>query len=70
MPPPDATGPRLLSAARGLWAYLREVSGDSAYDAYLAHARRSHPDAPVLPRREFERRRMDERDAHPQSRCC
>jgi uncharacterized short protein YbdD (DUF466 family) len=50
--------------------YLREVSGESAYDRYVEHARADHPDRPVLSRREFERRRMDERDARPQSRCC
>ena len=55
---------------RGVWDYLREVSGETAYDKYVAHARRQHPDAQVLARREFERRRMDERDASPQSRCC
>ena len=50
--------------------YLREVTGETAYDRYLDHARNIHPDAPVLSRREFERRRMTERDARPQSRCC
>jgi uncharacterized short protein YbdD (DUF466 family) len=54
----------------GIRWYLREVSGESAYDAYLERHRHAHPDAPVLSRREFERRRMDERDTRPQSRCC
>jgi uncharacterized short protein YbdD (DUF466 family) len=62
--------PGLRLALRGLWAYLREVSGESAYDGYVAHVRRAHPDAPVLSRRDFERRRMAERDSHPGSRCC
>lgn len=65
-----APGPRARSVVRGLWGYLREVSGESAYDAYAAHARRVHPDAAVLTRREFERRRQDDRDAQPQTRCC
>lgn len=66
-PPP---GPRLRSAVRGLWTYLREVSGETAYETYVTHARAQHVGAPVLSRREFERRRMDERDTKPQSRCC
>lgn len=53
-----------------LHRYLREVVGETAYDRYLEHARRVHPDAPVQSRREFERRRMDAREARPQSRCC
>jgi uncharacterized short protein YbdD (DUF466 family) len=57
------------TASRLLW-YLREVMGENAYDHYLEHRRRGHPDEPVLSRREFERRRMDERDTHPETRCC
>ena len=57
-------------SARWLSWYLREVSGESAYDRYVEHARVEHPDRAVLDRREFERRRMDDRDAQPQSRCC
>jgi uncharacterized short protein YbdD (DUF466 family) len=58
---------RLLTGVR--W-YLREVSGESAYDRYVAHMRGDHPSQPVMTRREFERRRQDDRDARPQSRCC
>ncbi|HLZ36228.1 MAG TPA: YbdD/YjiX family protein [Mycobacteriales bacterium] len=50
--------------------YLREVTGETAYDRYVAHARGAHGDAPVLSRREFERRRMDAREVRPGSRCC
>jgi uncharacterized short protein YbdD (DUF466 family) len=57
----------VLSGVR--W-YLREVSGESGYDRYVAHARRDHPGQPVMTRREFERRRQDDRDARPQARCC
>jgi uncharacterized short protein YbdD (DUF466 family) len=56
--------------ARWLHWYLREVAGESAYDHYVAHARARHPEAPVLSRREFERRRMDDRNDRPESRCC
>ena len=57
------------TAGRVLW-YLREVMGENAYEHYLEHQRRRHPHEPLLSRREFERRRMDERDTHPQARCC
>jgi uncharacterized short protein YbdD (DUF466 family) len=56
--------------ARWLRWYLREVTGESAYDRYVKHARAGHPDRPVLSRRQFERQRMDDRDARPQARCC
>jgi uncharacterized short protein YbdD (DUF466 family) len=55
--------------AKALW-YLREVMGENAYDHYVEHQRRAHPDAPVCSRREFERRRMDDLEVHPGSRCC
>ncbi len=62
--------PRLRPATgRVLW-YLREVMGENAYEHYLEHQRRRHPEEPPLSRREFERRRMDERDNHPGIRCC
>jgi uncharacterized short protein YbdD (DUF466 family) len=57
------------AAGRALW-YLREVMGENAYEHYLEHQRRRHPDEPVLSRRAYERRRMDELDDHPGTRCC
>jgi uncharacterized short protein YbdD (DUF466 family) len=57
------------AGARLLW-YLREVMGENAYDHYLEHQRRAHPEAGVLSRREFERRRMDSMEIRPGQRCC
>ena len=54
----------------GVCWYLREVSGESAYDRYVAHMRHEHPDQPVMSRREYERRRMRMRDENPRARCC
>lgn len=54
----------------GVRWYLREVSGESAYDRYVAHMRREHPDQPVMSRRDYERRRQDQRDENPRARCC
>ncbi|MFD9406626.1 YbdD/YjiX family protein [Streptomyces sp. NPDC059989] len=52
--------------------YLREFSGEAAYDRYVAHARSHDPDAEVPSRREFERARTDAREADPREgfRCC
>jgi uncharacterized short protein YbdD (DUF466 family) len=61
---------RLRRALAGAVWYLREVMGENAYEHYLAHRRRDHPDAPVLGRREFECRRMDRMEVRPGQRCC
>ena len=63
-------GTAFRQTARGLGRYLREVSGETAYDRYVAHRRREHPDEPVMSRRDFERWRMDQRDENPSARCC
>ena len=57
-------------ALAGVRWYLREVSGETGYEKYVAHVRREHPDAVVMSRRYFERRRSDDRDANPRARCC
>jgi uncharacterized short protein YbdD (DUF466 family) len=54
----------------GVRWYLREVSGESAYDHYVEHMRRDHPGQPVISRRDYERRRQDERNENPRARCC
>ncbi len=60
----------LREAAGKVRWYLKEVSGETAYDRYVAHRREHHPGEPVPSRRDFERKRMDDRDAKPQQRCC
>jgi uncharacterized short protein YbdD (DUF466 family) len=65
-----AAAKRALELGRGLKWYLREVSGESAYDRYVAHMRAEHPDALVMSRRDFERARQDHREANPRARCC
>ncbi|MFD3540045.1 YbdD/YjiX family protein [Streptomyces sp. NPDC058662] len=65
-----------MSTLRGVlaktWFYLREFSGEAAYDRYVAHTRSHDPDAEVLTRRAFERARTDSREADPREgfRCC
>ena len=60
----------LVKAWHGVRWYLRELTGETQYERYLERHAREHPDAPVLPRREFERRRIAAADAKPGSRCC
>ncbi len=67
MTPTAATVTRWL---RGLRWYVREVTGESAYDRYVERERHQHPGVAVLDRRAFERRRQDLVDSQPQQRCC
>ncbi|MEU9375217.1 YbdD/YjiX family protein [Streptomyces sp. NPDC048255] len=62
----------LRGALAKAWFYLREFSGEAAYDRYVAHARSHDPAAAVPSRREFERARTDSREADPREgfRCC
>lgn len=63
---------RLRHAGSTGWWYLRELSGETAYERYVEHLRRHHPHAEPPSRREFERRRTDERDNDPRKgyHCC
>ncbi|SDD15216.1 Protein of unknown function [Geodermatophilus telluris] len=67
----DVAGPvrsAAVRAWRGVRWYLREWSGEARWDDYLEHCA-AHGHRPVS-RREFERRRADERERTPVSRCC
>jgi uncharacterized short protein YbdD (DUF466 family) len=57
-------------AFAGVRWYLREVSGESAYDRYVEHSQREHPEEPVMSRRDFEHRRQNARESRTQARCC
>jgi uncharacterized short protein YbdD (DUF466 family) len=52
-----------------LW-YLRELTDESAYERYVELVCTHHPGRPVPSRREFERQRLDAKDASPEVRCC
>ena len=60
---------RLVGGVR--W-YVRELMDESAYDRYVTHVRRNHPDAEVPSRRDFERLRTARQEADPRQgfRCC
>ncbi len=57
--------------SRRIWDWLRAVMGDDAYDVYLAHRHRRHAEdgGEPLSRREFHRKREDER-WNGVNRCC
>ncbi|GHC47560.1 YbdD/YjiX family protein [Streptomyces flavofungini] len=65
------SGP-LRRAVRGLRWYVRELTDESAYERYVAHLRKGHPDAVVPSRRAFERMRTDRQESDPRQgfRCC
>ncbi|GAA2243906.1 hypothetical protein GCM10010145_08310 [Streptomyces ruber] len=62
----------LVRVVEGVRWYVRELTGESTYDRYVAHVRAHDPDARVPSRREFERLRTDRQDADPRQgfRCC
>ncbi|MFF5298367.1 YbdD/YjiX family protein [Streptomyces sp. NPDC013161] len=58
--------------AGGVRWYVRELMDESAYDRYVTHVRRNHPEAEVPSRRDFERMRTARQEADPRQgfRCC
>ena len=56
---------RFVATLHGLWRVLRQWSGDSAYEAYLARTR----EAPPLGRQAFYLDSLERRYRGP-SRCC
>ncbi len=68
------TSPQVIRRARAridrLAAVVRRIIGVPDYDRYLAHARRCHPDRPVMTRDEFTRQRLVDRYSRPGARCC
>ena len=55
-----------MSLLRRLWSFIRELSGDSAYETYL---RRASGAAPPLTRAAFFRDRLARQYERP-DRCC
>jgi uncharacterized short protein YbdD (DUF466 family) len=55
-------------ALKGVHWYLKELTGESRWDDYLRHCA-EHGHTPMT-RREFERKRSDEAERNPVSRCC
>jgi uncharacterized short protein YbdD (DUF466 family) len=61
-------GAAVVRGWHGVRWYLREFSGEARWDDYLEHCA-EHGHTPMS-RREFERRRADQAETHPISRCC
>jgi uncharacterized short protein YbdD (DUF466 family) len=64
----------LVGRAGRCWRFLRwyvqELSGEGDYRRYLAQFERLGTCAQPLSRREFERRKMAERESTVMNRCC
>lgn len=60
----------LARAGRGVHWYLTSLMGDRAYETYVAHLQRQHPEVAPLTERQFWRERMDEQSRDPGARCC
>jgi uncharacterized short protein YbdD (DUF466 family) len=54
---------------RKIWQYLRQVSGDDAYERYLAHHRQAHAGESPMTQEQHYRKRQDEKWSKV-SRCC
>ena len=54
---------------RKIWQYLRQVSGDDAYERYLAHHRQAHPGEVPMTQEQYFKKRQDEKWSKV-SRCC
>ena len=60
----------MLSAGlKQVWQYVRQVSGDDAYERYLAHHRQAHTgEAPMTQEQHFKKHQ--EEKWSKVSRCC
>jgi uncharacterized short protein YbdD (DUF466 family) len=52
-----------------LWRYLRQVTGDDAYERYIAHHKLAHAGEALLTRPQFFKLRQDDKWSKV-SRCC
>lgn len=60
---------RLKNLLRRAWQSIRELSGDDAYERYLAHHAVCHADTPPRSRKEFLRYQMQQQ-WEGVKRCC
>jgi uncharacterized short protein YbdD (DUF466 family) len=55
---------------RRCWQAIRSISGDDAYDRYVAHCHTHHPGQAMPSRHEFYRREQERRWSGGPNRCC
>jgi len=60
----------LASAWRNTLWFLRGVLGEDAYQHYLAHQARMHPETEPLSEKAFWKDKTDWEERNPQGRCC
>lgn len=61
---------RVTGIVRAVRWYVRELTGEAAYDRYVAAHARRHPDHEPLTRAQWWRARDDAREAMAHERCC
>ncbi len=62
-----ASARRTAAAVRWYW---RGITGADAYERYVDHLQRTHPDAPIPSERDFWREKYAEMERNPKTRCC
>lgn len=65
-----ATSPAPLRWWQVLRWYVDSVMGDNAYQRYVEHRRRHHPDEPVPTERQFWKDKHADAERNPKARCC
>lgn len=66
----DAGGFNLADQVRKVARVVSTIIGVPDYDRYVTHARKCHPDRPLMSREEFAKNRMEARYNQPGNRCC
>ena len=61
---------RLRRGAGHLRWFWNGVVGADAYERYVAHLRRNHPDCEVPTERQFWRDKYEDMERNPKTRCC
>jgi len=61
--------PEILRPIKAAWWYVKEISGENAYDRYLTVHTSTHPDRQPMGRGEFYRRQQNDKYNNPGSRC-
>ena len=60
---------RLISRLHQAWRFIRQLSGDDAYERYLTHHAAEHAGSPPLSRKDYFRRQQQQKWSGIR-RCC
>lgn len=60
----------LREAWKAVSWYVNQLTGQSRYETYLAHARATHPEVEPMDRRAFWKQYHAWQDSNPHGRCC